>query len=102
MFIAKFVREKGILSLEEAIMKITSKPAERMKINDRGILKVGAWADITIFDLNRIGYRGTYLEPRVPPDGIEYVIVNGEIVLDRGKHSGALSGKVIRKRKISK
>jgi N-acyl-D-amino-acid deacylase len=102
MFIAKFVREKGVLSLEEAIMKITSKPAERMKINDRGVLKVGAWADITIFNLNRIGYRGTYLEPRVPPDGIEYVIVNGEIVLDRGKHTGALSGKVIRKRRAGK
>ncbi|MEM2136881.1 MAG: amidohydrolase family protein, partial [Candidatus Methanomethylicia archaeon] len=99
-YIKQFVRERKTLSLEEAIKKITFMPAKRMKIEDRGILKVGAWADITIFDLNTISDRGTYLEPRIPPTGIEYIIVNGEIAVEKGKHTGALSGKVLRKSKI--
>jgi len=96
-YIKRFVRERKTLSLEEAIRKITYTPAKRMKIIDRGVIKVGAWADITIFNLDTISDRGTYLEPRIPPVGIEYVIVNGEIVVKNGRHIGTLSGRVIRK-----
>lgn len=98
-YIRRLVKERKVLNLEEAIKKITSVPAKRMKIEDRGVLKVGAWADVTIFNLNTISDRGTYLEPRIPPVGIEYVIVNGEITARNGKHTGTLSGKVIRKTK---
>ena len=96
-YIRKYVKEMKLLSLEEAIKKATSMPAQRMKLNDRGVIKVGAWADIVIFDYNEISEVGTYLEPRKPPKGIRYVIVNGQLVVKNGKHTGSMPGKVIRK-----
>ncbi len=96
-YIRKYVKEMKILSLEEAIRKATSMPAKRMKINDRGIIREGAWADLVVFDFNEIREVGDYLEPRKPPKGIKYVIVNGVIVVENGKHTGKLPGKVIRR-----
>jgi len=78
-------------------MKITSLPAKRFRLKDRGVIREGAYADIVIFNFNKLSERTTPLEPRAYPRGIEYVIVNGEIVVEKGKHTGRRPGKVIRR-----
>ena len=93
--IAHFVREGHTLTLEDAIRKMTSWPATRMRIMDRGLIRNGMWADVTIFDYDKIQDRATYKEPQVYPDGIDYVLVNGQVVIDHGQHTGARPGKVI-------
>jgi N-acyl-D-amino-acid deacylase len=94
--IARYVKEKKTLSLENAIRKMTSWPATRMRLDDRGVIRVGAWADVTIFDLETLDDRATYQQPMVFPTGIEWVLVNGVVVIDRGKHTGAKPGHVLR------
>ena len=94
--LGRYVREKQILTLEEAIMKMTSLPAKRMGLDERGLLKEEYAADITIFDPNRIADRSTYEQPREYPVGIEYVIVNGSVALEKGKLTQNRSGKVLR------
>jgi N-acyl-D-amino-acid deacylase len=86
--LGQFVRDEGILGLEEAVRRMTSQPAARLGLRDRGILRDGAIADITVFDPARVRSNATYDEPRRFPDGIEYVIVNGEVVVDGGSHTG--------------
>jgi N-acyl-D-aspartate/D-glutamate deacylase len=93
--IAKYVRDEKVLSLEEAIRKMTSWPATRMRVPERGALKEGFWADITVFDFDRIQDKSTYQAPMLYPEGIEWVIVNGEVVVDHGTHTGARPGKVL-------
>jgi N-acyl-D-amino-acid deacylase len=93
--IAHYVRETHTLTLEEAIRKMTSWPATRMRIGDRGLIREGLWADAVIFDYDKIQDRSTYDHPDVPPDGIDFVIVNGQIVVDHGKHTGARPGKIL-------
>jgi N-acyl-D-aspartate/D-glutamate deacylase len=94
--IARYVREQAVLTLEEAIRKMTSLPARRAGIRDRGQIKEGMWADIVIFNYNRISDRSTYEQPNLYPEGIEHVLINGEIVFSRGEHTGKLPGKVLR------
>jgi N-acyl-D-aspartate/D-glutamate deacylase len=93
-------REEGeaILTLQEAVRKMTSFPAQKLRLMDRGLLREGMWADITIFDLDTISDQATYTEPHQYPTGIPYVIVNGEVVIDGGEHNGVLAGKVLRHR----
>ena len=93
--LARYVREKRILTLEQAIRKMTSWPATRMRLNSRGVIKEGCWADVVIFDYNTIQDLATYEKPFVYPVGIDYVLVNGQIVIDHGKHTGARPGQVI-------
>ncbi len=93
--IARYVREQRVLTLEQAIRKMTSWPATRMRLNSRGLIKEGCWADVVIFDYDKIQDRATYQQPFVYPVGIDYVIVNGQVAIDRGKHTGARSGQVI-------
>jgi N-acyl-D-aspartate/D-glutamate deacylase len=94
--LARYVRETGTLSLEEAVRKMTSWPATRMGLERRGVIREGAWADITVFDLGRVRDRATYEEPVLFPEGIEYVLVNGVVVIeDGGKHTGARPGHVL-------
>jgi N-acyl-D-aspartate/D-glutamate deacylase len=93
--IARYVREKRVLTLEQAIRKMTSWPATRMRLSSRGVIKEGCWADVVIFDYNTIQDRATYEQPFVFPVGIDYVLVNGQVVIDRGKHTGARPGQVI-------
>ena len=93
--IAKYVRDEHVLTLEEAIRKMTSWPATRMRLAGRGAIKEGYWADITVFDYEKIQDRATYEQPTLFPDGIPYVIVNGQVVIDQGRHTGARPGKVI-------
>lgn len=93
--IARYVREQKVLTLEEAIRKMTSWPATRMRIASRGLIKEGLWADAVIFDYDKIEDRATYQQPLLSPVGIDYVIVNGQVVIEQGKHTGARPGKVI-------
>ncbi len=96
-YIQTFVKEKAVISLEEAVMKATSLPANRFNLTGRGILKTGAYADIVLFDLDQICMKGNFLEPVKPPEGIEYVFVNGKIVYREKAHTKDLPGKVLRK-----
>lgn len=91
-----YVREQHLLTLEDAIRKMTSLNAAKIGLVDRGTLRVGAFADITLFDEARVIDRSTYTEPFQYPEGIEYVLVNGQVVLDRGTHTGARPGRALR------
>ncbi len=101
----RYVRDEPVLSLQEAIRKMTSFPAQRLGLMDRGILRPGAWADIVVFDLERIHDRATNLYPHTHPfenyphaypEGIDYVLVNGAVVLDQAESTGILPGKVLK------
>jgi len=94
--IQRWVREKGYISLEEAIRKMTSLPAQILQIPDRGTLKEGYKADIVVFDYERIKENGTLENGRQFPDGIEYVFVNGKLTAKKGEHLGVLNGRVLR------
>ncbi len=93
--IAFFVREKKVLTLPEAIRKMTSWPATRMRLDSRGLIKEGLWADVVVFDYGKIQDRATFEQPLLSPVGISYVLVNGAIVAENGKHTGARPGKVL-------
>jgi N-acyl-D-amino-acid deacylase len=93
--IARYVRETHTLTLEDAIRKMTSWPATRMRMADRGLVREGMWADAVIFDYDKIQDRSTYEHPDVTPDGIDFVLVNGQVVIDHGQHTGARPGKVL-------
>ncbi len=95
-FFRKYVKEMGVLSLEEAVMKVTSMPAKKLGLKDRGIIRKGAWADIVLMNFEKLSDSEDYIEPRKPPRGIEYVLVNGEIVVDKGEHTGKRAGKVLK------
>jgi N-acyl-D-amino-acid deacylase len=101
----RYVRQEAVLTLEEAIRKMTSYPAQRFGLMDRGVLRPGARADVVAFDLERIRDRATNLYPHTYPfenyphrypEGIDYVFVNGILVVDGERHTGALPGKVLR------
>ncbi len=94
--IARYVKERKVLTLEEAVRKMTSWPATRMRLSDRGVIRVGAWADVTVFDLDALEDRATYEKPTELASGVEYVLVNGVLVIDRGTHTGAKPGQVLR------
>jgi N-acyl-D-aspartate/D-glutamate deacylase len=93
--ISRYVKERKVLTLEEAVRKMTSWPATRMRLANRGSIKEGQWADVTIFDLNTLDDRATYEQPTLYPTGIEYVLVNGAVTIERGRHTGARAGRVL-------
>lgn len=92
-----YVRERKLLRLEDAVRKMTSLNATRLGLFDRGLLRAGQFADVVLFDPARIIDRATYEDPFQYGEGVEYVIVNGQIVLDRGQHTGARPGRVLRR-----
>ena len=94
--ISRYVKETHTLTLEEAVRKMTSWPATRMRLADRGVIRAGAWADVTIFDLDALADRATYERPMEFPTGIDWVLVNGVVVIDHGRHTGARPGQVLR------
>jgi len=96
--IERFVRDLKTLSLEEAIKKSTSLPAQRFKIWDRGLVREGMWADIIIFDPFKIHEVSTYTDPHHYPEGIQYVFVNGTAVVEKGEHNKTLPGMILRAR----
>jgi N-acyl-D-aspartate/D-glutamate deacylase len=91
-------REVGekILSLQDAVRKLSSCPAQILGLKDRGLLREGYWADIVIFDPQTISDMGTYANPHQYPIGIPYVIVNGQLVIENSEHTSALPGQVLR------
>ena len=95
--LARYVREEKLLTLEDAIRKMTSLPAGKLRVEDRGIIREGLWADIVIFDPDTIKDKATYSDPHQYPEGIKYVIVNGQVVVENGKLTGAMPGKVLRR-----
>jgi dihydroorotase/N-acyl-D-amino-acid deacylase len=92
----KYVREEQRLSLEDAIRKFTSLAAQRMRLGDRGVLKVGMWADVVVFDPATVHDRATFAQPHQLAEGMRWVLVNGVPVIAEGKATGARPGKVLR------
>ena len=92
-----YVRELGLFSLEEAVRKMTSLPARRMRLLDRGLLRPGMAADLVVFDPAKVIDRATFADPSRYPEGIDTVIVNGKIVLDGGKLTAERPGRVLRR-----
>ncbi|MCB0669572.1 MAG: D-aminoacylase [Saprospiraceae bacterium] len=97
-----YSRQLGVLQLTEAIRKMTSLPAQTMGLADRGILKEDYWADLVIFDPDRVIDRSTFTRPHQYPDGIRYVIINGKISVDEGVYNNSLNGMTLRKGKPAK
>jgi N-acyl-D-aspartate/D-glutamate deacylase len=93
--LGQFVRDEAVIGLAEAVRKMTGAPAARLGLRDRGLLRDGAIADITVFDPARVRSNATYDEPRRYPDGIEHVIVNGQLVVENGGHTGARPGRAL-------
>jgi N-acyl-D-aspartate/D-glutamate deacylase len=96
--LGKYVREEHVLTLPEAIRKMTSLNAEKLGIEDRGLLRAGRKADITVFDPDRVADRATFENPHQYPVGIEYVIVNGVPVIEKEQHLGTKPGRILRKK----
>ncbi|HEY2678170.1 MAG TPA: D-aminoacylase [Steroidobacteraceae bacterium] len=94
--IAEYVKKRHVLTLEDAVRKMTSWPASRMRLFDRGVIRDGMQADVTIFDAERLEDVATYENPTAYPTGIDYVLVNGQLVVDAGRHTGAKPGRVLR------
>lgn len=94
--LAEYVRNRKILSLEDAVRKMTSWPAQRLSLADRGVLREGLRADVIIFDLDEIRDHADWARPTRPATGVDHVIVNGVLTLEKGRHTGARSGMVLR------
>jgi N-acyl-D-aspartate/D-glutamate deacylase len=94
--LSRYVRDLKVIKLEDAIRKFTSLATQTLGLNDRGLLREGMWADVAIFDLQKIKPVGDYSNPSMYAEGMQYVLVNGDIVIDEGVHIGALPGKVLR------
>jgi N-acyl-D-aspartate/D-glutamate deacylase len=92
----KYVRVEKRLTLEDAIRKFTTLPAQRMRLSDRGVLKAGMWADIVVFDPAQVRDLATFAKPNQLSEGMRWVLVNGVPVIADGKATGALPGKVLR------
>lgn len=94
--LGRYVREQGVISLEEAVRKMTSLPAATLGLDGRGTIAVGQWADLVLFDPATVADRATFEDPFQYPVGIDTVVVNGTVVLDEGTHTGARPGQVLR------
>ncbi len=94
--LSRYVRDERLLTLEQAVNKMTGMPASRVGLRDRGLLREGMFADITIFDPQKVQDRATFEMPNQYPTGINYVIVNGRIEVDKGKRTEVLAGRPLR------
>ncbi len=93
--IARYVREKRVIALEEAIRKMTSLPAQTLRLHKRGMIREGNYADLTIFDWNTFEDMATFSDPHQYSRGLMYVLVNGELVVNKGKHTARLPGMIL-------
>ncbi len=93
--LGRYVRERGVLTLEEAVRKMSGATAQRLGLQNRGVLREGLFADIAVFDPATIQDRATFAEPHQYAEGIAYVLVNGTLVVDDGRHTGARPGRVL-------
>jgi N-acyl-D-amino-acid deacylase len=96
--LGEYVRVQRVLTLETAIQKMTGMPARRLGLNDRGCLRVGCAADVTLFDPTIIRDNGTYADPHRYPTGVEFVVINGQITVERGRDTNARAGVLLRTR----
>jgi len=94
--LGRYVREKNTIRLEEAIRKMTSLPAQRFRLADRGQLRAGAWADVVVFDPKTVRDVATFAKPHAYSEGFSHVLVNGVVVIEDGKHTGARPGQILR------
>jgi N-acyl-D-amino-acid deacylase len=93
--LGKYVRDEGVVQLEDAIRKMTSLPAQVLRLSDRGLVREGNWADIVVFDPDRVADRATFANPKQYPVGVDHVPVNGAPVIRDGEHTGARPGTVL-------
>ncbi len=93
--LGRYVRDEKVISLEEAVRKMTSANSAKIHVFDRGLLRPGQWADVTVFDAGKIIDHATYERPQQYATGVQYVLVNGQVVLDGGKHTGARPGAIL-------
>lgn len=93
--LGRYVREEGVLTLEDAIRKMTSLPAQVLGLKDRGLLREGFYGDVVVFDPDTVVDRATFENPKQYPGGIDYVFVNGAMVIENGSHTGARPGRVL-------
>lgn len=93
---AQYVRGRGEISVSEAVRRMTSLPAGRFGLAERGTLSPGAWADVVVFDPATISDTATFTDPKREPDGVRWVIVNGVLAVDGGRHTGARAGRLLR------
>lgn len=93
--LARYVREKNTIRLEEAIRKMTSLPAQRFRLTERGLLRPGMWADVVVFDVTKVTDTATFEKPHAYADGFRYVLVNGVPTVEEGKHTGARAGQIL-------
>jgi N-acyl-D-amino-acid deacylase len=94
--LGRYVREQKVIRLEEAVRRMTSLPAQKFNLRDRGLVREGLAADIVVFDERTVGDAATYTNPHAYSNGFSYVIVNGETVVENGKHTGARSGQPLK------
>jgi N-acyl-D-amino-acid deacylase len=101
IILAEYVREERFMDLPNAIRKMTSFPAQRLGLPDRGLLRDGFKADVVVFDAQRVKAPATRTQPKQFPIGIDYVIVNGRVVVEQGKHTGVMAGRALRRGRAS-
>lgn len=96
-FLGRYVRELGVLSLEECVARLTGRPARRLRLADRGLIRPGYHADLVLFDPERIAAEATFERPRTPPVGIHQVLVNGRYAIRDGRRTDAVAGRSVRR-----
>jgi N-acyl-D-amino-acid deacylase len=93
--LGRYVRERNVVRLEEAVRKMTSLPAQRFRLVERGLIRPGMWADIVVFDEKTVADKATFERPHAFSEGFHFVLVNGEVVIEDGKHTGARPGQIL-------
>ena len=95
-YLGHYVRDARTWTLEEAVQHLAAHPARRLGLGDRGLIRPGLAADLVVFDAERVGDRSTYADGRQPAEGMEHVLVSGELVLANGQRTAALPGRALR------
>ncbi len=93
--LGEYVRKKKLLTWEDAIRKMTSLPAQRFRLTDRGLLRPGLWADVVVVDPEKVKDRATFVQPHAYSEGFKYVVVNGEVTIEEGRHTGIRAGRIL-------
>jgi len=96
--LAEYVRSRGVLTLEDAIRRMTSLPARTFRLHDRGLIREGMAADLVVFDPAKVQDRATYIKPHQYSQGFDFVIVNGKVVVDEGRLGSVRAGQALRHR----
>lgn len=95
-YLAYYVRARKVVGLEDMVRRMSGFPAQKLQLKDRGLVKEGYWADLVLFDAKKVKDTATFLQPKQYPEGIDLVVVNGEIVVENGRHTGKFPGATIR------